>query len=480
MKEVRDAIYSGANTTPGRDGLFYELFKHLDELVLEEILALFNSVWAEGCLPKEWKHAVVAPILKPGKDASDPSSYRPIALTSVLCKIMERMITNRLVYFLESKGLFANFQNGFRNGRSTMESVTVLDQDIKKAFDSKEIVVSVFLDIEKAYDSLWKEGLMIKIYDLGVRGRTFNWIKDFLMKRTIQVQVGGKSSKIVEIGNGTPQGSVISPVLFNIMINDIFSNIGRGFGQSLFADDGAIWRRGRNAEFILKQVQKALVSVEEWADKWGFKISAAKSKFMIFGFRRKLPNLGLHMYGSSLERVKDFKFLGIWFEERMTWAVHTARALAKGEKVLNVMRSLAGCDWGAERETMHLIYQAMIRSVLDYGCFVYGSAAKSVLGKLDILQSKALRLCCGAFKTSPIPALLIEMGEMPLYLRRIKLGLQYWVKLRGANQTLPARCLLQGSWDPGGKIKRKPFFDGVNQWASKLRMEQAGYLYLFG
>ena len=129
MKELREAISSGANTTPGRDGLSYELFKHLDYWVLEEILSLFNFVWAEGYLPAEWNHAVIIPILKPGKDASDPGSYRPIALTSVLCKIMERMVTNRLVYFLESKGLFVTYQNGFRNGRSTMESVAVLDHD---------------------------------------------------------------------------------------------------------------------------------------------------------------------------------------------------------------------------------------------------------------------------------------------------------------------------------------------------------------
>lgn len=108
-------------------------------------------MWAEGNLPKEWKHAVVIPLLKPGKEASDPSSYRPIALTAVICKIMERMVTKRLVYFLESRGLLVDVQNGMRNGRSTMESVAVLDQEIKRAFINKEIVVSVFLDIEKAY-----------------------------------------------------------------------------------------------------------------------------------------------------------------------------------------------------------------------------------------------------------------------------------------------------------------------------------------
>ena len=109
---------------------------------------------------------------------------------------------------------------------------------------------------------------MIKMFDLGVRGRMFNWIKDFLMNRTIQVMVGGVSSKSVEIENGTPQGSVISPVLFNIMINDIFCKVEGAFGLSLFADDGAIWKRGRNVEFILKHIQRALVSVEEWGNTW--------------------------------------------------------------------------------------------------------------------------------------------------------------------------------------------------------------------
>ena len=173
--------------------------------------------------------------------------------------------------------------------------------------------------------------------------------------------------------------------------------------MSLFVDDGAIWKSGRNVEFILKQLQRALVSVEEWGNTWGFKISASKSKYMVFGFKRKLPNTGLYMYGSPLEKVKAFTFLGVWFEERMTWAAHVSNIVVKCGKVLNVLRSLAGCEWGADRESMLLIFQAMIRSSLDYGFFVYGSASKSVLARLGVLQARALRLCCGAFRAFPSP-----------------------------------------------------------------------------
>ena len=259
--------------------------------------------------------------------------------------------------------------------------------------------------------------------------------------------------------NSTPHGSVISPVLFNIMINDIFSGIGGGFGRSLFADDGALWKRGRNVDYVLRQAQVALDSVVAWGDKWDFRVSASKSNYMIFGSKRKLPERGLTIYGAPLERVKVFKFLGVWLDERLTWAAHIAKVVEQGEKVLNAMRCLAGCDWGADRGSLQLVYQAMIRSYINYGCFVYGSAAKSVLHKLEVLQARALRLCCGAFRSSPVPALLVEMGELLLSLRRVKLGLQYWAKLSASGPSFPARRLLQSSWESGSGAKRRMFFE---------------------
>ena len=112
-------------------------------------------------------------------------------------------------------------------------------------------------------------------------------------------------------------------------------------------------------------------------------------------------------------------------------------------KIINVLRCVAGSDWGADRETMIRIFRAMIRSAIDYGCMIYGSAASSVISKLDRVQAKALRVCCGAFSTIPTPALLIEMGEMPLEIRRHKLSLRYLMKLKGQNEMLPTKSLLR-------------------------------------
>lgn len=185
---------------------------------------------------------------------------------------------NRLNHVLESKGLISQYQSGFRKGRNTIGAVLCLEDDIRKAQINKEVVVGIFLDIEKAYDMLWKEGLLIKLDRLGIKGKMYNWIMDFLLNRTIQVRVGASYSRIFSIDNGTPQGSVCSPVLFNIMINDIFSKVGQGIGKSLYADDGALWKRGRNVTYVESCMQKAIIEVEKWANNWSFRMSVEKTQ----------------------------------------------------------------------------------------------------------------------------------------------------------------------------------------------------------
>ena len=300
IEELRRAINNGGKTAPGKDGISYEIFKRIGDPVVEEMLALMNTVWKEGRLPLAWKQAVVVPILKPGKEAEHPGSYRPIALTAVMCKIMERMVTDRLAYKLEKEGRVTLMQSGFGRGRSTMDSVISLDSDVKKAMVNKEGVVAVFLDIEKAYDMLWKEGLIIKLYDAGIRGRMLNWVQDFLKNRVIQVRVGEAMSNGTCVENGTPQGSVISQVLFNVMVNDIFKDIGSGFGFSLFADDGAVWKRGRNIKHITEKIQEALNKRMDWGSRWGFKISTEKTKYVVFGNKKTVSRF-INVWASSRE-----------------------------------------------------------------------------------------------------------------------------------------------------------------------------------
>lgn len=280
-------------------------------------------------------------------------------------------------------------------------------------------MITAFFDTEKAYDMMWKEGLLIKLYKMGISGRVFNWIKDFLFGRKIQVRIGSDLSNQYTVGNGTPQGSVISPLLFIIMINDVFSKILVDIGRSLIADDGALWKRGRNMEHAIRKVQGATDEVVEWGYDWGCRFSVEKTQTVFFTRKKVEEGMKLRLYGKELERVGTFKFLGV------TWADHIRKMEEKCKKVINVMRCLTGREWGASCSSLKRMYVVLIRSVLDYGCVASGSAARSLTRKLDVIQAQALRVCSGAFKTSPVPALQVEMGEMPLELRRMQMMANY-------------------------------------------------------
>lgn len=451
LYELKRALGGVKHTSPGKDYVCYIMIKHLTDRSLNMILCLFNRIWNEGKLPPSWKHGIIVPIGKPGKDKSNPTGYRPIALTSNLCKLMEKLIIYRLNYVLESKGLMSPYQSGFREGRNTMDAVLSLEADIRKAQVNKEVLVGVLFDIEKAYDMLWKEGLLIKLKCMGIGGKMYNWIMDFLLERTIQVRVGVEYSKTYKIDNGTPQGSVCSPVLFNIMINDVFNNLKGDIGRALFADDGAIWKRGRNIICVSKKLQESVEAVEDWANNWGFRLSVAKTQGICFTKKKRIPVVKLKLYKQDLEQVSAVKYLGVWMDQRLTFATHAKKLIEKCKTGVNILRCLSGVEWGACRISLKRIYCTLIRSSLDYGSIIYGFASETLLKKIETIQSQALRICCGAFKTSPIAALQVELGEAPLYLRRYKLRMNYWVNIKGHKENHSVKGVMKECWEHGNK-----------------------------
>ncbi len=167
-----------------------------------------------------------------------------------------------------------------------------------------------------------------------------------MVNRSIQVRIGNEVSNAIHIENGTPQGSVISPLLFSIMINDLFNQVESEVGKSLFADDGALWKRGRNILYINRTMQEVIWKVEEWAFDWGFKFSVEKTKTVMFSRKRVVPEVCLKMYEKSLEREKVFKFLDMYFDAKLTWGEHVNKMVEKCQKVINIMRCVSGVKWG--------------------------------------------------------------------------------------------------------------------------------------
>jgi len=292
---------------------------------------------------------------------------------------------------------------------------------------------------------LWRAGLMTKVKKLGINGNLFQFINEFINNRTFEVKVGAETSEKRTLENGTPQGSVLSPILFLIMINDI--EIGNTGAQlSLFADDSSTFKSGKNLCKIMKDLQSSLDYISKWADTWGVRISSSKSSYVIFTNKMKYKiTKPLNINGQEIKGDDKVKFLGIIFDKRLTWRRHFEYIENKCKQRLNLMRKLTGTQWGASKESLLTIYRALIRSLLDYGAEALDSASQSMKAKFDVIQAKCLRICCGAMTTTALESLQNECGELPLELRRYKQQLNYAAKIK-MTYNHPNRNILEDHW----------------------------------
>ena len=341
------------------------------------------------------------------------------------------MINVRLVWFLESNNLISPVQSGFRSERSTNDNLVRLETFIRDAFVAKEHVVAAFFDLEKAYDTTWRHGIMRDLHDLGIRGRLATFIENFLADRWIQVRVGSTLSEKFDQAQGVPQGSILSTTLFNIKINSLDPKT----DGSLYVDDFCMCYRSKSMRTIERHLQQCISRIENWASHNGFKFSKSKTQCVHFCQLRKVHNdPELYLYGSLIPVVEDFKFLGVLFDHKLSFIPHIKYLKAKCLKALNLLKVLSHTDWGADRTVLLQLYGSLIRSKLDYGSIVYGSARPSYISSLDTVHHQGLRLALGAFRTSPVQSLYVEAEEP--YLRREKLALQYAIRI-AANPSNP-------------------------------------------
>ena len=202
----------------------------------------------------------------------------------------------------------------------------------------------------------------------------------------------------------------------------------------IFADDCSIWKSGKNLKHNAHALQEYFDKFRDWCNLWGFKISETKTTAIIFTRKRdQEKEIEIKIGNKQIKFEKEVKFLGVIFDQKLTWNQHTKYVIDKCKKRINLLRALSGTDWGANKKTLVMLYRTLIRSIIDYGCIAYDSATTSVKKQLNQIQSKALRICCGAMINTPVIALQIECGETSLELRRKELQLQYAAKLMASD-----------------------------------------------
>jgi len=255
------------------------------------LLSQFNTSWASGFVPDSWKHGIVVPIPKPGKAPEQVTGYQIITLLPCMGKLVEPMVLRRLQHTLESRNVFSSFHLGFRKGKSTTDALHLMKNAITLAQHAHEYCLIVYLDIEGAFDSVWHDGLIFKLHRIGVGDQMLAWLYSYFQNRTVQVQVGVDKSEPKSVRVGVPQGAVLSPTLFNVMLHDLpLSPHVKLVG---YADDITLFVNGHSLIEARGYMQRYLDEIGEWCTRWQFKLNPAKCSYQVFTSRRSTPAVSL-------------------------------------------------------------------------------------------------------------------------------------------------------------------------------------------
>lgn len=279
---------SKKKSAPGADGLTLQMLRNLDAPEKKRLLAVFNDTWDSSILPDNWRNAIVVPILKPRKPAKQLSSYRPVSLTSAACKTMEFIALERLTWIARATNFLPEMQTGFRKHRCTADSIADVVSTLEEAKYAGDIVFLVLLDVQSAFDNLPHTIIEQALDALGVTGKLRSFVSAFLSNRTFQVRVGQTLSSPRPVTSGVPQGSVLSPWLFNLVLAGLPKFVQQirihKVSCSIYADDIALWIRAPKRRIVSarKAMQQALDGVQYFLSSKGLTLSATKSEALVY------------------------------------------------------------------------------------------------------------------------------------------------------------------------------------------------------
>ena len=460
--EYNMALKYTKDKTPGIDGIRTPFLKLGGLSLNQRLLEVFNECLRCGYFPPTWKHAIVRMIWKPGKDPSIVSSYRPISLLSIPGKLFERIISNRITSHIESSGYFANSQFGFRRRKRTTDALIRFSHDMAMALHHNDLFVPLLFDAEKAFDKVWTEGLMFKLTSSGIfPNRLLRLFNSFLTGRSFQIKVNTTLSRTALTSAGTPQGSVLSPMLFILYLNDLKEcTTVPTVPLAQFADDIAVWtfeHTGRRVDLVENRLQLFLNKLMEYCKNNRFKINADKTQCMLGTRRRTIPEPSLYMDGTRIQLQTTIKYLGVTFSRKGDFHKHVDDLLTKANQRLGHLWKLRR-DGIIPPKTILTVYKAIIRPIFEYAFPVwYGGVSKTHFKKILVFERKAIKLSYGLPKWTPTRYLYQTSKLEPINERLRRLSAAYL-----DNPDIPTDIIIDGTMDhrlrthdfPVGKIFR--------------------------
>ena len=424
----------------GPDGISAKMLKMCGDTLIVPIKIIFLNILKTGNFPLQWKKANVTPVHKK-KDKQLVENYRPISLLPILSKIFERIIFKNLYNHLVSNKLISKNQSGFRPGDSCTNQLLFLINEIHKAFDDENCleVRSVYLDMSKAFDKVWHQGLIFKLKQNGVSGQLLKLLSNYLSNRSQRVVINGQNSNWAPILSGVPQGSVLGPLLFLIFVNDletgIISNV------KFFADDVSLFSIVHNPLTSAIDLNRDLNVISSWAHQWKMSFNPDPTKPAVeIIFSSKISETihpPLFFQNSQVKRVDHHKHLGLILDSKLSFARHINEKINKAKKWIGMIRHLRSY---LPTKTLDQIYKMYARPHLDYCDIIYHSPIMShdfsssltLNYRMNILEStqyQAALAITGAWKGTNLDKIYEQLGWESLNERRVFRRLTMFFKI---------------------------------------------------
>ena len=392
-----DDIYNilrqiNSSKAAGPDGIHGKVLKNCARTLAYPLSLLFNMSFSTGCIPMDWKTALVVPVFKKGDKAS-VENYRPISLTSLVMKVFERCIKN--VLYKACEGLLDPRQHGFLNDRSCTTQMIPFTNDLALSINNKSKMDVIYFDFAKAFDSVSHDLILYKLKQFyHIDGLMLKFIRSYLEGRQQQVVVGGSKSSMMTVKSGVPQGSILGPLLFVLFINDMFSCISQGTNIALYADDTKIWREILSSadNFIL---QNDIDKLFEWSSLNKMNFHKKKCKVLSVTLQRNvLDNLPFNSFfyelnGTIIDYVTSQTDLGVTVNTKLLWGSHCNELVTKARSRLGLLGRT--CHFTTNKRQKRSFYLSLVRSMFEHCSVIWSPQRATDINKFVAIQKRAIK-----------------------------------------------------------------------------------------
>ena len=403
------------NKSPGPDSIHPRVIREISKELCKPLQIIFQVSLTTHTLPDDWKHGQVTAIYKKGAKTK-AQNYRPVSLTSVVCKTLESIVRDSIIKHMIKNNLFSPKQFGFIGGRSTtLQLLHVLNIWTEILDQGGELDV-IYCDFMKAFDKVPHRRLIHKIDKYGIKGNVLGWVENFLSRRTQEVKVGNSVSYKSNVTSGIPQGSVLGPILFVIYINDLPEIIDSNSQAYLFADDTKLFReiKSNHDHTILQEDINKLL---DWSDKWLLKFHPDKCVFMNISNDINHNPYVYEMRDHILSESKCEKDIGVHVDSHLKFDIHINNAINKANRVLAITRRTFDC---MSDEIFCLIFKGLVRPHLEYATPVWSPHLNKYKDQLENVQRRATKLVPG-----------LNQLSYPERLKKLKLPTLAYRRARG-------------------------------------------------